>query len=110
MKIVSWNCGRKYREKSDKIATYKPEIAIIQECERKEELIFPNEALKPNPIEWFGNKNNYRLAGMSIMSYTDLEFSVLESIENIIVPSNGVFNGVFTVIKNIIYRLLQYVT
>jgi len=69
MKIVSWNCQGAYREKSEKIAEYKPDIAIIQECERKEKLLFANESLEPKPIEWFGNRNNYNLTGMGIMSY-----------------------------------------
>lgn len=79
MKIVTWNCHGAYRTKSDKIASYKPDIAIIQECECPEKLLFGDGAVQPTTNKWFGNLINTRLPGMSIMSYTGLEFSVHDS-------------------------------
>ena len=79
MKIVTWNCRGAYRTKSDKIASYKPDIAVIQECERPDKLVFKDGVDPPSTKKWFGNLVNTRYPGISIMSYTGLEFSVYES-------------------------------
>lgn len=76
MKIVTWNCQGAYRKKSDIIASYKPDIAIIQECECPEKLLFGKAYIPPSANKWFGSNKN---SGISIMSYTGLKLSVDDS-------------------------------
>jgi exonuclease III len=71
MRIVTWNCQGAYRKKAKAIANYKPDIAIIQECEAPEKLKFKSDIAAPHFQLWFGENRN---KGLGIFSYTDLEF------------------------------------
>lgn len=42
MRIVSWNCNLKLRSKFDKIEEFKPDILVVQECEKLPKDYFPN--------------------------------------------------------------------
>mgnify|MGYP001197676943 FL=1 len=42
MKILSWNCNLKFKNKFELIELFNPEICVIQECENLNEDYFPN--------------------------------------------------------------------
>ena len=42
MKVVTWNCNLNLVKKFELIEQYKPDIAIIQECEKLDKSYFPN--------------------------------------------------------------------
>lgn len=42
MKLITWNCNLNLKNKFDALATLKPDIAIIQECEELPENYFPD--------------------------------------------------------------------
>lgn len=71
MRIVTWNCQGAFRRKAKLIANYKPDIAVIQECEAPEKLRFAEDVPLPYTHLWFGDNHG---KGLGIFSYTDLEF------------------------------------
>lgn len=71
MRLVTWNCNGAYRKKAALIAAYKPDLAVIQECESLEKLKFGNDTPHPSASLWFGNNPN---RGLGIFSYTGLHF------------------------------------
>ena len=42
MKVVTWNCNLNLVKKFELIEQYKPDIAIIHECEKLDKSFFPN--------------------------------------------------------------------
>lgn len=42
MRIVTWNCNLNFKSKFERVSELKPDILIIQECERLPEDFFPN--------------------------------------------------------------------
>ena len=42
MRIVSWNCNLNFKAKFDAILPLKPDVLVIQECERLSKNYFPN--------------------------------------------------------------------
>ena len=42
MKIISWNCNLKFKEKFELIESYDPDICFIQECEKLKSVFFPS--------------------------------------------------------------------
>jgi len=42
MKVITWNCNLKFREKFELIDAYDPDICFIQECEKLKSDFFPN--------------------------------------------------------------------
>lgn len=72
MRIVTWNCQGAFRRKAQRIADFRPDIAIIQECEAPEKLLFAPDLPAPNAQLWFGDNRN---KGLGVFSYTDLEFA-----------------------------------
>jgi exonuclease III len=66
MKIITWNCQKKYAKNKDIIREQKPDIAIIPECEitkeKDGEIIWKND----NPME----------AGIGIFSYSNYKIKV----------------------------------
>jgi len=75
MKVVTWNCQGAFRRKACEIAAYKPDIAIIQECEHPDVLFSDVDFPRPTHHVWFGG---YKHKGICVLSYTDLEFSLWE--------------------------------
>jgi len=63
MKIVIWNCRGAYREKSSHISRFRPDIAVIPECEQDAE-----ESLAPTNKIWFENNGK----GLGVFSYSGL--------------------------------------
>lgn len=74
MKIITWNCQGAYRRKSHMITELQPDIAIIQECERPEKLIFPHKVTTPNTGLWFGDAKK----GIGVFSYSHYQFRLSE--------------------------------
>lgn len=70
LKIVSWNCQGAFRKKVKHIAELKPDIAVIQECERLDKLRFSDEATQPHSQQWFGDGRK----GLGIFSFTEYTF------------------------------------
>lgn len=75
MKIITWNCNMAFRKKAELLLTYKPDIAIIQECEHPDNLLFPAGIPQPADSLWFG-KNRHK--GLGIFSYGKCRFTVLK--------------------------------
>lgn len=73
MKIITWNCQGAFRKKAGEIAKYKPDIAVIQECEHPKTLFSESTFPRPTHYAWFGAIKH---KGLCVMSYTGLEFSV----------------------------------
>ena len=42
MKVITWNCNLKFKEKFELIDGYDPDICFIQECEKLNSDYFPN--------------------------------------------------------------------
>ena len=42
MRIVTWNCNLNFKSKFERVSELKPEILVVQECERLPEDFFPN--------------------------------------------------------------------
>jgi hypothetical protein len=72
MRIVTWNCQGAFRKKAEEIARFRPDFAIIQECERPERLLFPPHLPQPTGQAWFGERATQ---GLCVLSYTGLRFS-----------------------------------
>lgn len=75
LRLVTWNCNGAYRRKAQAVAMYKPDLAVIQECESLERLKFIKEIPFPSAGIWFGNNLN---RGVGIFSYTGLEFELYQ--------------------------------
>ena len=41
MKIISWNCNLKFKQKFELISSYDPDICFVQECENLNSDFFP---------------------------------------------------------------------
>jgi hypothetical protein len=41
MKLLTWNCAGAFRKKTGQLTRFNPDLAVIQECERPEKLLFP---------------------------------------------------------------------
>jgi exonuclease III len=76
MRIVSWNCQGAFREKASEIAAYRPDVAVIQECEHEEILYKQKNFPRPVTIKSFGE---LKYKGISIMSYTGLDLELNKS-------------------------------
>jgi len=94
MKLITWNCQGAYRKKAAAIAHARPDIAIIQECEAPEKLLFWKNTPLPTHQLWVGDGKN---KGVGIFSYTGLNLQLyahhLTSIKHCIpVRVSGRFN------------------
>ncbi|NOZ62070.1 MAG: endonuclease/exonuclease/phosphatase family protein [Calditrichaeota bacterium] len=67
MRIITWNCQGAFRKKVRHIANLKPDIAVIQECEKLEMLNLENEIVQPYSQHWFGDGQK----GLGIFSFTE---------------------------------------
>jgi exonuclease III len=75
LRLVTWNCNGAYRRKAQPVARYKPDLAVIQECESLERLKFVKEIPSPSAGVWFGDNLN---RGVGVFSYTGLEFELYQ--------------------------------
>ncbi|HEX6848327.1 MAG TPA: endonuclease/exonuclease/phosphatase family protein [Chitinophagaceae bacterium] len=76
MRIITWNCNMAYRRKASLILKYKPDIAVIPECENPERLKFDKGVLIPHDVFWFGNNQN---KGLGVFSYGNYRFKLGDS-------------------------------
>jgi len=58
VKIVSWNCNGKFRDKFDKIALFDADIYVIQECENPKQSNNNNYISFSNNYLWYGENKN----------------------------------------------------
>ena len=42
MRVISWNCNLKFKEKFELVSSYNPDICFIQECEKLSDDFFPD--------------------------------------------------------------------
>jgi len=75
MKLIAWNCQGAFRKKAKYIADYKPDIAIISECEHPDRLHFENDTEPPTSYLWFGDN---QVKGIGIFSYSGANFELYE--------------------------------
>lgn len=78
MRIVTWNCQGAFRKKAAAVAHFRPDIAIIQECECPERLVFPPHCPQPTSQVWFGERLTQ---GLCVLSYSGLRFTVASEYE-----------------------------
>ncbi len=71
MRLVTWNCQGAFRRKAAAIAPFRPDVAVIQECEPLEKLSFPSGAILPTAQLWFGDQGSKAShKGVGVFSYT----------------------------------------
>ncbi len=58
MKIISWNCGGKFREKLKYIKKYKADIYVIQECENPSQCQDATYRAFAENYSWIGENKN----------------------------------------------------
>lgn len=74
MRLVTWNCQGGFRRKFGLIAGFKPDIAVIQECEHPEKIKW-TDGLNPTASAWVGNGPS---KGLAVFSWTGAAFSVMD--------------------------------
>ena len=87
MKILSWNCNMAFRKKADIIDAYKPDIAIIPECECKDVFEGNKVDLGNSKFIWHGKNKN---KGLGVFSFGEYSIEVLDHNEEFeyIIPIN----------------------
>ena len=73
MKLLTWNCAGAFRKKTDPLASFHPDLAVIQECERPEKLIFQPD-FQPASMAWFGDPGAAK--GIGVYSFSGLQVEV----------------------------------
>lgn len=79
MRIITWNCNKGFRNKVKLISKYKPDIAVIQECENINEMIFDDD-IQPYSKFHYGLKN----IGIGLLSYSNFKITSI-NIEDVYV-------------------------
>jgi len=74
MKILSWNCNMAFRKKADIIATYKPDIAVIPECECRDVFEKNGIDLGSSNFIWYGKNKN---KGLGVFSFGEYSIDLL---------------------------------
>jgi endonuclease/exonuclease/phosphatase family metal-dependent hydrolase len=80
MRIVSWNCRNDLNEDKIKMLAQikpKPDILVIQECDRKFEFpnSFGNQDLEPKCARWYGNIAYKQNNGIGVFLFDDYRFT-----------------------------------
>src|SRR5512138_353294 len=73
MKLAAWNCQGAYRRKARPVARFRPDIAVICECESPDRLRFEPGIRQPASALWVGDR---AAKGIGIFSYTNLRFEL----------------------------------
>ena len=63
MKIITWNCNLKFKQKFELISSYDPDICFVQECENLNSDFFPGYK-----YFWTGRNEN---KGLGILTKGD---------------------------------------
>jgi hypothetical protein len=69
IRILTWNCAGAFRKKAGQLAAFAPHLAVIQECERPERLLFPPE-FRPDTTAWFGDPGTAK--GVGVFGFSGL--------------------------------------
>jgi len=77
MKLLTWNCAGAFRKKTGQLASFNPDLAVIQECERPEKLLFPQE-FQPASIAWFGDAGAAK--GVRVFGFSGLRVEVADEV------------------------------
>ena len=70
MRVITWNCNLKFKEKFELVNSYDPDICFIQECEKLKSSLFPNYK-----YFWTGRNEN---KGLGVLTKKN-DFFVYES-------------------------------
>jgi len=71
MRIITWNCNKAFRNKVNLISKLNPDVAVIQECENINDLIFDDDRQPYNKFH-YGLNNKI---GIGLLSYTSYKFN-----------------------------------
>jgi exonuclease III len=77
MKLLTWNCAGAFRNKTERITQFHPDLVVIQECEPLDKLIFPN-GFQPNCRAWFGDPGAAK--GVGVFGFSNLHFELADDI------------------------------
>lgn len=66
-----------FRKKAGQLLHFAPDLAVIQECERPEKLLFPGD-LRPRWQAWFGDADAAK--GVGLFSFSDGRFELADEI------------------------------
>jgi exonuclease III len=80
VRLISWNCQGAFRKKYSLIARFKPDLAVIQECEDPHRIPW-KMGCPPNEAVWCGDNPT---RGLGIFSWAGLTFQPLEQIDETI--------------------------
>ena len=87
LKIISWNCCMKFRDKAQIILEHNPDILVIQECEAFERIDFNKFSKLPTSMHWTQYESGNK--GLGIFSFGNFSFKVQENYSSefsVIVP------------------------
>jgi exodeoxyribonuclease-3 len=73
MRLFTWNCAGAFRKKTGQLADFRPDLAVIQECERPEKLVFPAD-FRPASMAWFGDAQAAK--GVGVFGFSGLQVDV----------------------------------
>lgn len=74
MRLITWNCQGAFRKKAEFILPLRPDILVVQECERPDKLKFNAGTPKPRDIFWYSDGGK---KGLGLFSYSDCKFELL---------------------------------
>lgn len=77
MRLVTWNCAGAFRKKTNPIVRFAPDLAIIQECERREKLLFPAD-FRPDSMAWCGDAGAAK--GVGVFGFAGLRVEVADDV------------------------------
>ncbi len=77
MKLLTWNCAGAFRKKIGLLAGFNPDLAVIQECERPDKLLFPQD-FRPTSLAWFGDPDSTK--GIGVFGFSGLQVEVANDI------------------------------
>ena len=55
MRLITWNCQGAFRKKANVILNYRPDILVVQECEKADKLVFNSLGQRLNDFYWSGS-------------------------------------------------------
>ena len=74
MKILTWNCCRAFRTKTEVILAHKPDILIIPECENLERLSY-GLFIQPSDSIWYGDLPT---KGIGVFTFNGFRIKLLD--------------------------------
>jgi len=74
MKLITWNCQGAFRKKAEVILSHKPDILVVQECERTDKQVYSSKVVLPKDFYWHGDNVH---KGIGVYSYSDYRFTLL---------------------------------